>query len=58
MEFPYRIQDQGIHISVLIQLLWKLQLITGGFPAQYGNIRSGILDVKTIDGSRDRFTAK
>lgn len=35
----------------------EIQLITGGFQAKYGGIRSGLLDVKTKDGSRERFTA-
>lgn len=35
----------------------EIQVITGGFQAKYGGIRSGLLDVKTKDGSRDRYTA-
>jgi hypothetical protein len=35
----------------------EIQVLTGGFEAKYGGIRSGLLDVKTKDGSRDRFTA-
>ncbi len=35
----------------------EIQVITGGFQAKYGGIRSGLLDVKTKDGSRERFTA-
>jgi hypothetical protein len=35
----------------------EIQLITGGFQAKYGGIRSGLLDVKTKDGSRERYTA-
>ena len=35
----------------------EIQVITGGFQAKYGGVRSGLLDVKTKDGSRDRFTA-
>jgi outer membrane cobalamin receptor len=37
--------------------LEEIQLISGGFAAMYGGIRSGILDVKTKDGNKDRFTA-
>ncbi|MGE5365206.1 MAG: carboxypeptidase-like regulatory domain-containing protein [Bacteroidota bacterium] len=35
----------------------EIQVITGGFEAKYGGIRSGLLDVKTKEGSRERFTA-
>jgi len=35
----------------------EVQVLTGGFEAKYGGIRSGLLDVKTKDGSRERFTA-
>lgn len=34
----------------------EIQVLTGGFEAKYGGIRSGLLDVKTKDGSRERFT--
>jgi outer membrane cobalamin receptor len=35
----------------------EIQLVSGGFEARYGGIRSGILDVITKEGSRERFTA-
>ncbi|MGE5410237.1 MAG: carboxypeptidase-like regulatory domain-containing protein [Clostridiales bacterium] len=34
----------------------EIQVLTGGFEAKYGGIRSGLLDVKTKDGSREKFT--
>ncbi|MGE5352619.1 MAG: carboxypeptidase regulatory-like domain-containing protein [Acidobacteriota bacterium] len=34
----------------------EIQVVTGGFEAKYGGIRSGLLNVKTKDGSRERFT--
>jgi hypothetical protein len=35
----------------------EIQVLTGGFEAKYGGIRSGLLNVVTKDGSRDRYTA-
>lgn len=34
----------------------EIQVVTGGFEAKYGGIRSGLLNIKTKDGSRERFT--
>ncbi|MGE5680068.1 MAG: carboxypeptidase-like regulatory domain-containing protein, partial [Bacillota bacterium] len=33
-----------------------VQVLTGGFNAEYGNIRSGLVSVVTKEGSTDRFT--
>ena len=34
----------------------EIQVLTGGFEAKYGGIRSGLLNVVTKDGSRERYT--
>jgi hypothetical protein len=34
----------------------QVQIQTGGFNAEYGNIRSGIVNVVTKEGSRDKYT--
>jgi hypothetical protein len=34
----------------------EIQVLTGGFEAKYGGIRSGLMNVVTKDGSRDRYT--
>ncbi|MFA6540762.1 MAG: TonB-dependent receptor [Bacteroidota bacterium] len=34
----------------------EIQVLTGGFEAKYGGIRSGLLNVVTKDGHRDRYT--
>jgi len=33
----------------------ELQIQTGGFNAEYGNVRSGVVNVITKDGDRDRY---
>ncbi len=35
----------------------EIQVLTGGFEAKYGGIRSGLLNVITKDGSREKYTA-
>ncbi len=35
----------------------EIQVQTGGFEARHGGIQSGLVNVVTKDGSRDRFTA-
>ncbi|MGE5431449.1 MAG: TonB-dependent receptor [Syntrophomonadaceae bacterium] len=34
----------------------QVQVLTGGFEAKYGGIQSGLLNVVTKDGQRDRYT--
>jgi len=34
----------------------EIQVLTGGFQAKYGGVRSGLLNVVTKDGHRDRYT--
>lgn len=34
----------------------EIQVLTGGFEAKYGGIRSGLLNVVTKDGNRERYT--
>ena len=35
----------------------EVQVQTGGFNAEYGNIRSGLVSIVTKEGPRDRYTA-
>jgi len=35
----------------------EMQVLTGGFEAKYGDLRSGLLNVVTKEGSRERYTA-
>ena len=35
----------------------EVQVQTGGFNAEYGNLRSGLINVVTKEGQRDRYTA-
>ena len=35
----------------------EVQVQTGGFNAEYGNVRSGLVNITTKEGPRDRYTA-
>ena len=35
----------------------EVQVQTGGFNAEYGNVRSGLINVVTKEGARDRYSA-
>lgn len=42
--------------SVSMTSVEQLQVITGGFSAEYGNVRSGQVIVATKEGSKDKYT--
>ncbi|MCK4965434.1 carboxypeptidase-like regulatory domain-containing protein, partial [bacterium] len=44
------------NLSVSRNLIQDVQILTGGFNAEYGNIRSGLINVITKDGSYNRYS--
>ena len=44
------------YTSVSLNTVKEVQVQTGGFNAEYGNIRSGIINVVTREGSKDRYS--
>lgn len=53
---PYHLQDFGGAISVIdLGIVKHTDLFTGGFPAEYGDAMSGVLDVASGGGVRSRF---
>ncbi|MFC1557925.1 carboxypeptidase-like regulatory domain-containing protein [candidate division KSB1 bacterium] len=42
--------------SISRNLIQDVQILTGGFNAEYGNIRSGIVNIVTKDGSFNRYS--
>jgi len=42
--------------GVSITSIENVQVQTGGFTAEYGNLRSGLINVTTKEGKRDRYT--
>lgn len=48
--------SQAPAIPLSRNLIQDVQILTGGFNAEYGNIRSGLINVITKDGSYNRYS--
>jgi outer membrane receptor protein involved in Fe transport len=46
------------YAAISLSSLQEIQIQTGGFNAEYGNIRSGIVNVVTQEGSTERYSAR
>ena len=54
---PFHLQDYGGALSVIdLGLLDRADLLMGGFPAKYGGKMSGVFDIVSKDGNRDKIT--
>lgn len=49
-------RDQQPLTNISFTALEEVQVQTGGFNAEYGNVRSGVINVTTKDPSRERYT--
>lgn len=49
-------RDNTPFTGVSITSVSEVQIQTGGFNAEYGNIRSGLINVVTSEGSRDEYS--
>jgi len=49
-------RSENSYLALNSTTVEEIQILTGGFQAKYGGIRSGLLNVVTKDGSRDRYT--
>ena len=55
----FRLNDERSNIpyaAVSLASAQDIQVQTGGFNAEYGNVRSGIVNVVTKDGDRNRYS--
>ncbi|MCP3997466.1 MAG: TonB-dependent receptor [bacterium] len=50
---PFHLKDYGSALSIVTpQALREVNLMTGGFPAEYGDRMSGVLDMTTVEVDR------
>ena len=49
-------RTENSYLALNSTTIEEIQILTGGFQAKYGGIRSGLLNVVTKDGHKDRYT--
>lgn len=49
-------RTENSYLSLNSTAIQEIQVLTGGFEAKYGNIRSGLLNAVSREGVRDRYT--
>jgi hypothetical protein len=49
-------RDNRPYTAISYTAIQEIQVQTGGFNAEYGNVRSGVINVVTREGSRDTYT--
>mgnify|MGYP005838281099 CR=1 FL=1 len=49
-------RDNSPFTGISYSAIDQVQIQTGGFNAEYGNIRSGLVNVVTKEGARDKYT--
>ncbi len=51
-------RDNTPYTGVSLTSISEVQVESGGFSAQYGNLRSGVINVVTKEGSKDKYSVK
>ena len=55
---PYHLQDFGGAVSLVgLDLIHRVELLIGGFPAEYGDKMSGVFDITTKEGDIETISA-
>ena len=55
---PYHLQDFGGAVSLVgLDLIQRVELLMGGFPAEYGDKMSGVFDITTQEGEVEKVSA-
>ncbi len=49
-------RSENSYLALNTTSVKEIQVLTGGFQAKYGGIRSGLLNVVTKDGQREKYT--
>ena len=51
-------RNNAPYTNISLASVQEVQVQTGGFSAEYGNVRSGVINVVTKEGSPDRYEAE
>lgn len=51
-------RDNKPYTSISVTAIENAQVTTGGFSAEYGDLRSGLVNISTREGSRDQYSFK
>ena len=55
---PYHLQDFGGAVSLVgLDLIQRVELLMGGFPAEYGDKMSGVFNITTKEGNIEKVSA-
>ena len=55
---PYHLQDFGGAVSLVgLDLIQRVELLMGGFPAEYGDKMAGVFDITTKEGEIEKVSA-
>ena len=55
---PYHLQDFGGAVSLVgLDLIQRVELLMGGFPAEYGDKMSGVFDITTKEANIEKVAA-
>ena len=55
---PYHLQDWGGAVSLVgLDLIQRVELLMGGFPAQYGDKMAGVFDITTKERDIEKISA-
>ncbi|RIK52439.1 TonB-dependent receptor, partial [candidate division KSB1 bacterium] len=50
--------DRSLGLTVGTSAVSELQIISGGFNAEYGDAQSGVIQLTTQEGKRERYTGR
>lgn len=56
--FPIQGSSGGLYSMLHIEFVDNFNFYTGGYPAQYGNCMSSVMDIKLREGNRQEFNAQ
>ncbi len=50
------LRNQQASTTIALSSIQEIELLTGGFTAEYGDVRSGMVNIRTKEGSPDKYS--